>query len=40
MGTGDSSPRVKWPEREAEHSPPPSVEVKNAWRYMSSLCGA
>jgi hypothetical protein len=24
---------VKWPEREADHSPPSSAEVKNAWRY-------
>jgi hypothetical protein len=26
---------VKWPEREADHSLPSSVEVKNAWSYTS-----
>jgi len=26
--------RVKWSEREADHSPPPSDEVKNAWSYI------
>jgi len=25
------SPEVKWPGREADHSLPSSVEVKNAW---------
>jgi len=30
MGTGYSFPRVKRPGREADHSPPPSAEVKNA----------
>ena len=29
MGTGDTSPEVKRPGREAEASPPRSVEVKN-----------
>jgi hypothetical protein len=29
MGTGGSSPGVKWPVREANHSPPSSAEVKN-----------
>jgi hypothetical protein len=24
---------VKWPGREADHTPPSSAEVKNAWRY-------
>jgi hypothetical protein len=24
---------VKWPGREADHSPPHSAEVKNAWNY-------
>jgi hypothetical protein len=27
---------VKRPGREADHSPPTSVEVKNAWRYTST----
>jgi hypothetical protein len=27
---------VKPPEREADHSPPPSAEVKNAWNYTST----
>jgi hypothetical protein len=27
---------VKWPEREADHSPPYSADVKNAWSYTSS----
>jgi len=31
MSTGVCSPR-----READHSPPSSVEVKNAWRYAST----
>jgi hypothetical protein len=31
MGTGSFSPALKWPEREADHSPPSSVEVKNVW---------
>jgi hypothetical protein len=31
MGIGALSSRLKWPEREAEHSPPPSAEVKNEW---------
>jgi hypothetical protein len=29
------SPEVKRPGREADHSPPSSAEVKNAWRYIS-----
>jgi hypothetical protein len=28
MGTGSLSPRVKRPEREADHSPPTNAEVK------------
>jgi hypothetical protein len=27
---------VKWPGREAGHSPPSSAEVKNAWSYTST----
>jgi hypothetical protein len=27
---------VNRPRREADHSPPPSVEVRNAWSYTSS----
>jgi hypothetical protein len=33
---GTPSPRVKWPKREADHSPT-SAEVKNAWRYTSTF---
>jgi len=36
MGRGDSLPRVKRPEREADHSPPYNVEVKNVWGYTST----
>jgi hypothetical protein len=35
MGTRDSFPGVKRPGREADHSPPSSAEVKNAWSYTS-----
>jgi hypothetical protein len=28
---------VKWPEREADHSSPSSIEVKNAWNSTSTL---
>jgi hypothetical protein len=35
MSTGDSSPRVERPGHEADYSPPPSADVKNAWRYAS-----
>jgi hypothetical protein len=28
---------VKRPEREADHSPPSSAEVKNAWSYTTTL---
>jgi hypothetical protein len=30
-------PRIKQPDREADHSPPSSGEVKNAWSYTSTL---
>jgi hypothetical protein len=30
------SPEVKRPGREADHSPPSSAEVKNAWSYTST----
>jgi len=33
---GALSPGVKWPLREAEHSPPRSSEVRNAWSYTST----
>jgi hypothetical protein len=33
MGTRYFSLRVKCPGREADHSPPSSVEVKNTWSY-------
>jgi hypothetical protein len=36
MGTRDSFPGVKRPGREADHSPPSSAEVKNAWSYIST----
>jgi hypothetical protein len=29
-------PGVKWPGREADHSPPSNVEVKNEWSHASS----
>jgi hypothetical protein len=35
-GTGDPSLGVKWSGREADHSPPASAEVKNAWSYISN----
>jgi len=42
--TGVLSPAVKQPWREADHSPPSSAKVKNAWsytsRHMSSWLGA
>jgi len=31
------SPEVKRPEREADHSPPSSAEIKNVWSYISPL---
>jgi hypothetical protein len=33
MGTGGSFSGVKRPGREADHSPPTSVEVKKIWNY-------
>jgi hypothetical protein len=36
MGTWDSFPGVKQVRCEADHSPPPSAEVKNAWNYKSN----
>jgi hypothetical protein len=27
---------IKWPGRAADHSPPSSAEVKNAWSYTST----
>jgi hypothetical protein len=35
--TGALSLGVKRPERKADHSPPSSAEVKNAWNYTSTL---
>jgi hypothetical protein len=35
MGTRDSYPGEKRPGHEADHSPPPSAEVKNVWSYTS-----
>jgi len=37
MGTGGG---VKWPERDADYSPPSSTEVNNEWNYTSAppLC--
>jgi hypothetical protein len=37
MGTGGSFPGVKRPWREADHSPPSSDEVKNAWTISPLL---
>jgi hypothetical protein len=34
--SGVISPGIKWPGREADHSPPFCVEVKNAWIYIST----
>jgi hypothetical protein len=36
MGTRGSFPGVKRSGREADHSPPSSAEVKNAWSYTSA----
>jgi hypothetical protein len=35
-GTGALSLGVKWPRREAIHSPPSSAEVKNTWSCAST----
>jgi hypothetical protein len=37
MGTGSCFPGLKWPGREADHSPPTSAEVKKMWIYTSTL---
>jgi hypothetical protein len=41
--SGALIPGRKWPGCEADHSPPSSAEVKNAWSYTSTpstrLCG-
>jgi hypothetical protein len=34
MTSGSLLPGVKWQEREADHSPPTSVEVKKTWVYI------
>jgi hypothetical protein len=36
MGTGDSLPEVKGPEREADHSSPTTAEFINAWSCTST----
>jgi hypothetical protein len=36
MGTGALSLGAKRPGREADHSPPSSAEIKNAWIYTSN----
>jgi hypothetical protein len=36
MGTGGSSPGVKRPDREVDHSPPTSAEVKKMWIYTAT----
>jgi len=36
MGTVAITPKVKGPDREVDHSPPSSSEVKNAWSYTST----
>jgi hypothetical protein len=36
MGTRGSFPGVNRPGREADHSPPSSAEVRNAWGYTST----
>jgi hypothetical protein len=37
MGTKGSFPGIQRPGREADYSPPSSVEVKNAWSCTSTL---
>ena len=34
MGTAGPFSRVKRPRSKADHSPPPSTEVKNEWSYI------
>jgi hypothetical protein len=36
VGMGAFSPRVKWPGREADRSPPTSAEVKKMWIYTTT----
>jgi hypothetical protein len=36
MITWDSFSGVKWPEREADHSPLASAEIKKMWIYTST----
>jgi hypothetical protein len=36
VGTRGFSLGVKWPGREADHSPPSDAEIKNAWSYTST----
>jgi hypothetical protein len=36
MGNGALSPGIKRPEREADHSPPTSAEVRKMWIYIST----
>jgi len=33
VGTAGPFSGVKWPRPKADHSPPPSTEVKNEWSY-------
>jgi hypothetical protein len=36
MSAGGSYLRVKWPRREADHTPPSNTEVNNVWSYTSA----
>jgi hypothetical protein len=36
LGTGGFSPRLKRPRCEADHSPSPNTEIKNAWSHTST----
>jgi hypothetical protein len=36
LGSRITFPTVNRPVREADHSPPPTAEVKNAWNYTSA----
>jgi hypothetical protein len=36
MKSGAITPEIKWPGRQADHSPPSSANVKNAWSYTST----
>jgi hypothetical protein len=35
-GLGALSPGIKWPRREADHSPPTRADVKKAWIYTTT----